>query len=317
MLNTFLMTFEQMAQVLALLAIGFLFNKGKVIPKSAEVVLSRLVTMLFVPALNLHVNMMECKIDQLGEYGILVLVGTAFCVGSTLLSYPTSRLFSKEDAYRRGVYRYALALPNTSGVGIPLMMAFFGTAGVFQFQLVQFAAGIVTYSWGIVQLQPSHGKTSFWSNLKKCLNLQFFAMVIGMILGILGAEEWMPSPVVQLTNNLGNCYVPVALLMTGYSLADYPLSSVFANVKYYLYTAWRLIAMPLIYLGILLVFKAPLMLATMIGIAYACPCGMNVVLFPAAYGEECRDGASLVLLSTIVSLVTVPLIYALVQAFFA
>lgn len=317
MLETFLMTLGKMAQVLVLLAIGFLFNKAKLIPKSAETVLSRLVTMLFVPALTFYANMMECKIDQLGEYGILVLVGAAFCVGSTLLSYPMSRIFSKENGYHRGVYRYALTMPNTSGVGIPLMMAFFGTAGVFQFQLVQFAANILTYSWGMVQLQPSHGKTSFWTNFKKCFNLQFFAMAIGMILGAFGAKEWMPSPVVQLTDSLGNCYVPVALFLTGYSLADYPLSSVFVNAKYYLYTAWRLVAMPLIYLAILLVFKAPLMLATMIGITYACPCGMNVVIFPAAYGEECRDGASMVLLSTIVSLVTVPLIYMLTNMLFA
>ena len=315
MLETFLMTLGKMAQLLLLVVLGYAFNRSKLIPRAAEQVLSRFVTFLFLPALNLYTGIMECRLDSLASYGVLVLVGGVFCLLSVGLSYPMSRLFSKEP-YEQGVYRYALAVPNTGAVGTPLMLAFFGTAGMFQYSLFQFTASVLTYSWGIGQLQPDHGKTSLWQNIKKCINPTFLALVIGMILGVLGAKNWMPAPALNVISDLKSCYVTVSLLLTGFSLADYSFTKVFGDLKVYLYTAWRLLAMPCIYLAVLLIFKAPLMLATMMAMTYSSPCGMNVVIFPAAYGEECPSGASMVLISTLVSIVSVPLIYALVQVFF-
>ena len=317
MLETFLTTLGEMSQILMLLALGYLFNKLRVITRAAEQVLSRLATMLFLPSLTLYSNMMECKIESLASYVPLVMVGTAFCLVSILIGYPAAKLFEKEDEYQQGVYRYAMAIPNTGAVGTPLMLAFFGTSGLFQLNLFGFVSGILTYSWGIVQLQPSHGKTTFVQNLKKCINPQFLAMVTGMILGLLGADQWMPTPVVDVVSDLGSCYVTIALLLTGFSLADYPITEVFGDVKVYLYTLLRLILMPCLYLVIMLIFKAPLMLAIMVALTYASPCGMNVVIYPAAYNKECKAGASMVLISTLVSMVSVPVIYALVQFFFA
>lgn len=317
MLETFLMTLGKMSQILLLVALGYGFNKSKLIPHAAEQVISRFVTFLFLPCLNLYTGIVECKIDSLSSYGTLVLIGGGFCLLSVVLSYPTSKLFAKNNAYEQGVYRYALSIPNTGAVGTPLMLAFFGTAGMFQYSLFQFVSGIMTYSWGLTQLQPDHGKTSFRQNIKKCINPTFLALVIGMVLGVLGAKDWMPAPVINTIHDLSSCYVTLSLLLTGFSLADYSFSKVFGELRVYAYTAWRLLAMPCIYLASLFVFKAPLMLATMMAMTYSSPCGMNVVIFPAAYGEECPSGASMVLISTLVSIVSVPLIYALVQVFFA
>lgn len=316
MLETFLMTLGEMSKILLLLVIGYLFNKTHLISRSAENVLSRFVAMLFIPSLTFYSNMMECKLDSIGTYGIWVLIGTAFSVGALLLSYPTSKLFSK-DPYEQGVFRYALTHPNTGAVGTPLVLAMFGTAGMFRFGLFGLINGILIYSWGIAQLLPSHGKNTLWSNLKKVINPNFIAMIVGMVLGLLGAPNWMPKVVPALALDLGRCYVPVALLMTGFSLADYSFSSVFHDIKIYAYTLWRLIVMPVIFVAILFFCKASQELATMVVLFYASPCGMNVVIFPAAYDRDCQAGSGLVLVSSIVSVFTVPLLYALVQYFFA
>ena len=49
----------------------------------------------------------------------------------------------------------------------------------------------------------------------------------------------------------------------------------------------------------------------MAALTYACPCGMNTVVFPAAYGEDCQSGASMLLISSLCAIFTAPLIYAL------
>ena len=62
------------------------------------------------------------------------------------------------------------------------------------------------------------------------------------------------------------------------------------------------------------VLKMPAMLCMFFVHYPSCPAGMNSVVFPAAYGEDCRPGASMVLVSSILSLVTLPVMYTLVTA---
>lgn len=316
MLQAFTITLNQMLQILLLLVLGYGINKLHLISREAEGVLSRFVSLLFIPSMSLYSNMMECKLSSLAAYSSWVLYGLLFYGSSILLSYPLARRFARHDSYQQGVYRYALSIPNTGAVATPLMQALYGTAGVFQFGLFTFTGSVLTYSWGIGQLQPSHGKTTLWQNLRKCINVNSIAMVIGMALGLLGASEWMPGFIAGTVRSLYNCYVPVALLLTGFSIADYPVGQVFHDKKLYLYTFYRLIFAPLVFLGILYLLKAPLMVATMAAITVGAPCGMNIVVYPAAYGQDCSRGASMVLVSSIGAMVTVPLLYAVTQMLF-
>lgn len=57
-------------------------------------------------------------------------------------------------------------------------------------------------------------------------------------------------------------------------------------------------------------------MATLVVLTFSCPSGMNVVVFPASYGQDCKTGASIVLLSCLGSVITVPILYALVQQLF-
>lgn len=315
MLTTFLATLEQMSRILLLLVIGFSLNKFHILPKETEGIVSKLVTMLFLPCLMLHTNMTECQISAFASYSVLVLVGTGLCVGSMLLSYPLSRLLGGKDAFMRGVYRYALSFPNTGAVATPLVLAFFGTAGLFRFNLFWFAGMLATYTWGIAQMQPDNQKGSVWRILLKCLNPTMIAMVAGLILGLLGVNKWVPTIVSGTIKELGNCYVTLGILLAGFTIADYPAGQVLGNPRVYLYAAIRLLGLPLLVLALLLLCKAPPELCTMAILAYSGPCGMNAVLYPAAYGQDCKLGASMVLISSLSSVITIPVVYALSQHF--
>ncbi len=317
MFEAFTLTLNQMLQILILLSLGFAMNKSHLVSREMGNVFSKFLTMLFIPSMTLYSNMMECKLTSLSSNLPLVLYGTAFYLIGLFLSYPLSRSLSSDDVYMRGVYRYAIAMPNTAAVALPIMLSLFGMSGVFQFGLFAIAGSILTYSWGIAQMQPSHGKTSWRTNLAKCININTLAMVVGMILGLLGAPNWMPVFISDTVYDLSQCYIPVALLLAGFSIADYPLSQVFHNKKIYVYCLLRLLVFPAVFLLVLYLIKAPLIIATLTALTFASPCGMNVVVFPAAYKEDCQTGASMVLLSSLGSILTVPIIYVLTQMLFA
>ncbi len=317
MFEAFTLTLNQMLQILILLTLGFGMNKSRLVSREMGNVFSKFLTMLFIPSMTLYSNMMECKLTSLASNLPLVFYGTAFYLIGLFLSYPLAKCLSPNDLYMRGVYRYAMAMPNTAAVAVPILLSLYGMSGVFQFGLFAIAGSILTYSWGIAQMQPSHGKTSWRTNLAKCININTVAMIVGMILGLLGAPNWMPTFISDTVYDLSQCYIPVALLLAGFSIADYPLAEVFHNKKIYLYCLLRLLVFPTIFLLFLYIIKAPLIIATLTALTFASPCGMNVVVFPAAYKEDCQTGASMVLLSSLGSILTVPIIYVLTQMLFA
>lgn len=316
MLATFLETFAQMFRILFYLFIGYMFNKRHLVPRTAEPVLSKFVALLFIPSLTFYSNMAECRIDSLGLYSRYVLAGGALWLLFAVLGCIFAKLFAGKDTYIEGIYRYAFAFPNTGGVGTPLVLAFFGTAGLFQSGLFLLVPGIMTYAWGVQQLWPVRKKITLRTFLQNFFNINFIAMISGMLLGVLGAKEWMPAIVMEIFSDLGGCYVPVALLLTGYTIADYQFREIFGHIRVYLYTVLRLVVFPCIALGILYLCKAPQMMIVLTALSFSCPSGMNVVVFPAAYGQDCREGASLILISSLCSLFTIPVIYALAQQFF-
>ena len=78
----------------------------------------------------------------------------------------------------------------------------------------------------------------------------------------------------------------------------------------------RLVVIPLFVLALAWVMGLPKAIVSLMVFVFASPSGMNVVVFPASYGQDCKTGASIVLLSCLGSIITVPILYALVQHLF-
>lgn len=311
MFESFLLVFKEMSGVLLLIAVGFALNRLNLIPKTAGQTLSRLVTLLFLPAIQMYVNLMECRVDSLAENAVLVAFGVATLFVSMGASVLLARRFAPQDDYARGIYRYAFTIPNTGAVGTPLVLGLFGMQGLFQYNLFLFTTVLMTYSWGVIQLRPKEDQQSLKQTLRGLLNPTFIALLLGIVLGVLGAKEWLPSVAIDTVEQLSNCYVPISLLMVGYTVADFPVARVLREKKAYLYSALRLLIIPCTFLVVMRLIHAPDIVCMMTVLTYACPCGMNVVVFPSSYGQDCSSGVSMVIVSSVLCLITAPIVYAL------
>ncbi|MBQ9974489.1 MAG: AEC family transporter [Oscillospiraceae bacterium] len=311
MLTAFMTVFEQMFRILLLIGGGFLLRRLRLLPEGAEKVMSRLVTYLFLPAVLLHTNLLECRILTLGENLPLALCGLIMALVSIGAAVLIAPCFARGDLYERGLFRYAIAYPNTGGVGMPLILAMLGTKGLFQYNLFYFFALIFNYSWGIMQLQPVEKRRGGADMLRRLANPALIGLVLGMVLGVLGAGEWIPGIVLDTVGDLSDCYVPVSLLLVGYTVAGFPLGNVFRDARAYTYSALRLLVLPVLTLVVLRLIGAPHIMSVMTALAFACPCGMNTVLYPVSYGQDCQVGVSMVLVSSLLAVVTMPVVYAL------
>ena len=316
MINAFLTTLEQMGRILLFLVFGFGLNRLHILPKSASAGVSRLITMVFMPALLIYSNMTEFNLANVGQYSQLVLWGGLFMTIAILISYLLVGRFAKGNPLEHGVFLYGLTFPNTGAVGTPLILAIMGTVGYFQYNLFLLTMTIMTYAWGVGLFLSTERKNPVKRFFVNMFNPIFISMMIGLILGAVGAKNWMPTLVTGFMKDLGACYVPVSLLLTGFTVADYPLGEIFNRPKSYVFALFRLIIIPMAMLLLAYVFGLPKSIASLIAFTYAGPCGMNVVVFPASFGQDCRTGSSIVLLSSLCSVLTVPVIFALVQLLF-
>ena len=305
-----------MTRILMFMVLGFGLNRLHILPKGSGAGISRLITMVMIPALLIHNNMTEFQPANINQYGRLVLMGVFLWSVMTLLSVPIAKKMADGNPLDRGVYLYGLSFPNTGAIGLPLSLALLGTTGLFQFNLFLVMFSIMTYAWGVGLFLDTERKNPIKRFFIHLLNPVFVSMVIGMTLGALNAKNWMPSLVMNFVADLGSMYAPLSLLLTGYTIADYPLTEMFHLPKSYLFTVLRLLVYPLVAVGVVKLVGGDLLMATMAVIAFSGPSGMNVVVFPASYGRNCETGASIVMISSLLSIVTVPLLYALVQTLF-
>ena len=88
---TFLTTLEQMTRIFVFLLLGFGLNRLNILPKGAGTGISKVVTVVFLPALLFHSNVTEFNILNIGLYGKLVLLGGVLWLAVTIAVVPLAK----------------------------------------------------------------------------------------------------------------------------------------------------------------------------------------------------------------------------------
>ena len=159
MLTAFFTTLMEMARILLFLVVGFGLNRLHILPKGAGAGISRLDTILLLPAMLIYNNMTEFSLADVGTYSQLVLTGALMWVVVTAISIPVAKKLAAGNSLDRGVYLYGLCFPNTSAIGTPLALAILGTTGLFRYNLFILIFVIMTYAWGMGLFLPMERKS--------------------------------------------------------------------------------------------------------------------------------------------------------------
>ncbi len=307
---------NQMLVMVTLIFTGFFLRKKKVLPDGTDIVLSKLETFIFVPALSLYNQLTYCTVENFKENFKLMLYGLVTVAVAVLLAYPVSKLFvrnAKGDdhkEYERNVFRYALTFGNYGFMGNFIVLGIWGNETLFKYLMYTFFIGIVCSSWGLYILIPKESNSRLLYKIKKgFLTPPMIALVIGMVGGLLGLGKILPQFFMTALSNASSCMGPVAMLLAGIVIANYDIKALLTNKKVYVVTFLRLIVLPSIFVGALKLLNAPDEIVSLSLIAFATPLGMNTIVYPAAYGGDTRVGASMTVISHVLSVITIPIMY--------
>ena len=286
------------------LLIGYVLRKKELLPRAADTVLSRLENMIFVPAVVISTFMARFTADNIGRRGSYILVSCIVALVTLPLALAVGRLLGKDEAEER-IFRYSAMIPNFSFFGIPLVSGTLGEEALFDYLIFCIPMYVICYSIGVVWLIPSENGAKV--SLKSFANPICISVLIGMVLGLIGVR--LPGFLDTALSQASGCMGPVEMILTGFVVAGYGIRNLLGDRRIYIMAALRLLIIPFVVtMAFRLVLKdSPVLLYVLCFLAM--PLGLNTIVIPTAYGGDTRIGASCALISSVLAVVTIPVLF--------
>ena len=311
-MEVFFSTLNQMGILFTFIVIGYLLMKFGGFPAESATILSKLENVLLIPALVMGTFMENFTVEKLSTSVTMLASSLVLSAVAIPLAIVLARLCSREDLYIRKIYTYGLAFANFSFMGNAVVNAVFPEI-FMEYLIFTLPLWMLIYVWGVPALLiPDSGtKPTLREKVKNFLNPMVFGMLAGMAIGYFSIP--VPGFFLKAVNTLGSCMSPVAMLLTGMTIAMVDARKVFGTIGIYQVSFLRLILLPLFFIGVLAFLPIPDTVFICAICAVAMPLGLNSIVVPNAYGQDTSIAAGMTVVSHLASCVTIPLIFLLIM----
>jgi len=301
-ITDFLIVADQIFILVLLIAAGYVAVSTKIVDPRATRGLSGLLVNITIPALIVASMQVPFTPERLVGAETLVLATGMLYIFSFALAWAVSKAM-RVPAAEEGVLQFAIVFGNVGFMGFPVALTLFGEDSLFYVAIFNLFFNVLVFSVGIAMLTEGRGKGF---DPKLLANPGIAASVIGLAL-FLGSVE-IPGPFIDSIELLGGVTTPLAMIIVGAMLATFPAREMIGNWRIWVASAVLLLAVPVAYCYLFApVFADPYINGIMITMA-AMPAAANTVIFAEQYGADSRLASQIVFVSTIGSLVTIPLI---------
>ena len=295
--------FGEMLVILFAIAAGYGANRLGYLGGEIDQKVSKLLLNITMPAMIVAAVITGEELPELGTILSILEVGVVFYLLEAVFALVVPRFLPGTQG-QKGVWRYALAFPNVGFIGYPVAVALFGDGALFYAAILALPFNLLSYSLGPLLLA---GAARFrWKQLfTPCI----VASVLGLVLALTRLRP--PALVGEMLDFVGDITVPLSLLVVGSFLADIPAGQVFRSAKLWLLSILRLLVLPVVLWAILRTMSTD---ALVMGIAVtqiAMPVAVNGTLLSMEYGGDTASMAQITFLTTLGSILTIPMIAAL------
>lgn len=304
-LSNFLTVGEQVLVLFLLIAVGFLCNKGNLLSKEGNKRISDLVVIVVAPCVIIKSFLREFNSQMLTMLLMALLIAA---VAHAVMYLLTSLLVREKSEQRRRVLQFGSIFSNAGFIALPLQEALLGPDGVFFGAAYLVMFNIFAWSLGVCMMTGDRSKIT----VKKILfSPGIIGVVIGMIVFVSSIQ--LPDVITTTLTHISNLNTPLPMIVVGYYLAETNLLQALKDKGNYLCMAIRLLVFPLLALGIMyLCGVRDAMLVSMV-VAMSAPVAAMTTMFCEKFGADTILSVQLVSLSTLFSMVTMPVIVALSQ----
>lgn len=302
---------EQMVVLFLLMGIGYLCYKKGIINDEAGKKLSAIVVNIANPALVLTGCLGEDKIqgkELLTTVFIIVVMYLALLLIAQIL--PKLLRVEKES---RGTYKAMTIFSNIGFMGFPVVAALYGNSALLYAALFTIPYNILIYTYGVSSMRsPGAASESrgFRFLLGRILNVGVIACIVTIVIYVF--EIPVPGMLADTITHLSNLTAPLSMMVIGASLAAIDLKKLFMDGRLLVFSVVKLLVIPVVGMLIINRFVSNEVICGVCMVMLATPVGSMTAMLAQQYDGDYEMASKGVALTTILSVVTIPLVSMLV-----
>lgn len=245
-----------------------------------------------------------------GNFLIMCAIGIGIHLFNILVSNIIFNKKTVKDDSERIVLQYSSIYSNCGFMGFPLLESLVKTNGLFYGSAFNIIFGFFTWTHGFLLYS---GKLDKKSVIKAVLNPNVFAAIIGTLFYCLSIT--LPSPIHMSVQYIAQLNTPLSMIIIGTTMTQISFAKIFTNIRVWMGVAVRNLFLPLAIFFILYLIgiRGELLLCSVI--VSACPVAGLAVLFAKLTNKDVAFPCKVLTLSTLLSLVTLPIVLCIVRAF--
>ena len=292
--------------VIALVGLlGFFLGKRNLITKETNKGFVSLLLSVFMPASLFSAFPATADGTLLDLFFLGLLAGFIVMLSLILISKIVfnQRLWKKSLATEA---QFAFIFNNATFLGYPIISTTFGEEGIIPYCGFIIAFNLALFSYGIwlfKRVEPKHF-------LKKTLlNPNIIAVLFGMLIFIFHVE--LPSVITSSVKYVAGATTPLSLLCIGYMLSEAKLIKVLHSWRLLVISLIQLLVAPVLTFVLLRTIGFPDQVTIVCTLIQALPTATSLGLFAEKYGGRVEESSELVVISTLCSVLTLPLMVAI------
>lgn len=298
---------------------GVFIQKRRIVGDTFPQQLSSFVMRFLLPMLvfNSVANAIPFSAELLNSCMSAVILGFFVMLLSLCIGQLLSR-FERDGGMGR-ILRYSITFPHFSFMGIPVVDTLFGDVGTLYYVFFMVPVRLFYYALSEPFMTPPELKkqvSALDSIQRALLNPSMLAIAFGLVCWISGWQ--LPTVLNYVVVQCASICSPLALILCGMTLGKFELKKVF-SLRYFKAPILRLTVMP----GLFFLLTRPLsllhvdsMLCSIVVIFTALPVASMLSTYTMQCDPSPENGfsaASVCVLSTLLSTLTIPVWYILLQ----
>ncbi len=301
------LVFEKVSVIFALVLVGFAYSK--ISKQKDPSSISKLVLNVSVPASILSTITTADYEAIKADLPILIIIAVSVTLATLILSFVMTFVLNVKIPAQKAAYRSALFFNNYGFMGWPICQMLLGSQGFLYAALYSIPLHLLSYGItpALMRAAGDHKKLFDKSVL---INLPLYATVLGLIVLMCGLR--LPETMTGFLDMVGVTQTPLSMIVIGMILAGADLKAVVKGFKPYMFSVFRLLLLPTsAFLILHAIGFSGLMLSVPV-IITAMPAGAMVVVLAQKHKADPLLTSRLTVISTLLSVVTIPLISMLI-----
>lgn len=287
---------KQIAIMALLIAVGWVLRRKNFLSEQGTKELGAILLRIIIPCVIVKSYIVPYSRERLLELALSAGLALLGFIAAMLIAYA---VYGK----RRRIENFAAAFCNAGFIGIPLAQAAIGEDGVFYVAASVALLNLFQWTYGVYIMTDRRDAI-------RAKTIATNPVVIAIVVGVVLFVGRIPVPEI-LTSTLGyiaGMNTPVAMILMGTYLARVSWRELLDR-RAYSCVLLRLVVIPavvLVLFWLLPVSNTAVVMAVFL--AAATPVGANICVFAQQYNSDYPFSVVTVCLSTVLSVVTIPLL---------